>query len=66
VLTQSFFVPPAFAADYGSCRCRNKVIIAITEELVADMIKANAYVKKRNARLIGPNCPGIITQVKLK
>jgi succinyl-CoA synthetase alpha subunit len=30
------------------------------------MIKANAYVKKRNARLIGPNCPGIITQVKLK
>jgi succinyl-CoA synthetase alpha subunit len=30
------------------------------------MIKANAYVKERNARLIGPNCPGIITQVKLK
>jgi succinyl-CoA synthetase alpha subunit len=33
---------------------------------VADMIKANAYVKERNIRLIGPNCPGIITQVKLK
>jgi succinyl-CoA synthetase alpha subunit len=30
------------------------------------MIKANSYVKERNARLIGPNCPGIITQVKLK
>jgi succinyl-CoA synthetase alpha subunit len=42
-------------------------VIAITEGIpVADMIKANAYVKERNARLIGPNCPGIITQVKLK
>jgi succinyl-CoA synthetase alpha subunit len=37
-------------------------IIAITEGIpVADMIKANSYVKERNARLIGPNCPGIIT-----
>jgi succinyl-CoA synthetase alpha subunit len=50
------------AADAGI-----KVIIAITEGIpVADMIKANSYVKERNARLIGPNCPGIITQVKLK
>jgi succinyl-CoA synthetase alpha subunit len=43
------------AADAGI-----KVIIAITEG-IADMIKANSYVKERNARLIGPNCPGIIT-----
>jgi succinyl-CoA synthetase alpha subunit len=41
------------------------VIIAITEGIpVADMIKANGY--ERNARLIGPNCPGVITRVKLK
>jgi succinyl-CoA synthetase alpha subunit len=51
---------------YGSCRCWNKVIIAITEGIpVADMIKANSYVKERNARLIGPNCPEY-HQVKLK
>jgi succinyl-CoA synthetase alpha subunit len=49
------------AADAGI-----KVIIAIQKEFLADMIKANAYVKERNARLIGPNCPGVITQVKLK
>jgi succinyl-CoA synthetase alpha subunit len=50
------------AADAGI-----KVIIAITEGIpVADMIKANGYVKERNARLIGPNCPGVITRVKLK
>jgi succinyl-CoA synthetase alpha subunit len=43
-----------------------KVIIAITEGIpVADMIKANGF-KERNARLIGPNCPGVITPVKLK
>jgi succinyl-CoA synthetase alpha subunit len=49
------------AADAGI-----KVIIAITEGIpVADMIKANGYVKERNARL-GPNCPGVITPVKLK
>jgi succinyl-CoA synthetase alpha subunit len=48
------------AADAGI-----KVIIAITEGIpVADMIKANGY--ERNARLIGPNCPGVITRVKLK
>jgi succinyl-CoA synthetase alpha subunit len=50
------------AADAGI-----KVIIAITEGIpVADMIKANAYVKERNARLIGPNCPGVITPGEAK
>jgi succinyl-CoA synthetase alpha subunit len=50
---------PLWNADAGI-----KVIIAITEGIpVADMIKANSYVKERNARLIGPNCPGIITRV---
>jgi succinyl-CoA synthetase alpha subunit len=33
---------------------------------VADMIKANGYVKERNARLIGPNCPGVITPGEAK
>jgi succinyl-CoA synthetase alpha subunit len=50
------------AADAGI-----KVIIAITEGIpVADMIKANNYVKERNSRLIGPNCPGIITPGEAK
>jgi succinyl-CoA synthetase alpha subunit len=50
------------AADAGI-----KVIIAITEGIpVADMIKANGYVKERNARLIGPNCPGVITPGEAK
>ena len=44
-----------------------KVIICITEGIpVADMIKANSYVKERNARLIGPNCPGVITADEAK
>ncbi|MNR18605.1 Succinyl-CoA ligase [ADP-forming] subunit alpha [compost metagenome] len=50
------------AADAGI-----KVIIAITEGIpVADMIKANNYVKERNSRLIGPNCPGVITPGEAK
>jgi succinyl-CoA synthetase alpha subunit len=67
VLTQHhFFVPPAFAADaiMEAADAGIKVIIATEGIPVADMIKANAYVKERNARLV--NCPGIITQVKLK
>ena len=43
------------------------VIITITEGIpVADMIKANAYVKERGARLVGPNCPGVITPGEAK
>jgi succinyl-CoA synthetase alpha subunit len=55
VLTQLFFVPPAAAdAIMEAADAGIKVIIAITEGIpVADMIKANAYVKERNARLIG-------------
>ncbi len=67
--TTIIFVPPAFAADaiMEAADAGIKVIIAITEGIpVADMIKANAYVKERNARLIGPNCPGIITPVEAK
>ncbi len=67
--TSIIFVPPAFAADaiMEAADAGIKVIIAITEGIpVADMIHANDYVKKRNARLIGPNCPGIITPGEAK
>jgi succinyl-CoA synthetase alpha subunit len=67
--TTIIFVPPAFAADaiMEAADAGIKVIIAITEGIpVADMIKANGYVKQRNARLIGPNCPGVITPGEAK
>ena len=67
--TSIIFVPPAFAADaiMEAADAGIKVIIAITEGIpVADMIKANSYVKDRNARLIGPNCPGVITAGEAK
>jgi succinyl-CoA synthetase alpha subunit len=67
--TTIIFVPPAFAADaiMEAADAGIKVIIAITEGIpVADMIKANNYVKDRNARLIGPNCPGVITPGEAK
>ncbi len=67
--TSIIFVPPAFAADaiMEAADAGIKVIIAITEGIpVADMIKANNYVKQRNARLVGPNCPGVITPGEAK
>jgi succinyl-CoA synthetase alpha subunit len=67
--TTIIFVPPAFAADaiMEAADAGIKVIIAITEGIpVADMIKANSYVKERKARLIGPNCPGVITPGEAK
>jgi succinyl-CoA synthetase alpha subunit len=67
--TTIIFVPPAFAADaiMEAADAGIKVIIAITEGIpVADMIKANNYIKERNCTLIGPNCPGIITPGEAK
>jgi succinyl-CoA synthetase alpha subunit len=67
--TTIIFVPPAFAADaiMEAADAGIKVIITITEGIpVADMIKANAYIKNRNCRLIGPNCPGVITPGEAK
>ena len=63
------FVPPAFAADaiMEAADAGIKVIITITEGIpVADMIKANEYIKNRNCTLIGPNCPGVITPGEAK
>lgn len=62
--TSIIFVPPPFAADaiIEAVLAGIKVIVCITEGVpVKDMTKAKQIVKKHNARLIGPNCPGIIT-----
>ena len=67
--TTIIFVPPAFAADaiMEAADAGIKVIICITEGIpVADMIKANEYIKRKDCRLIGPNCPGIITPGEAK
>jgi succinyl-CoA synthetase alpha subunit len=63
------FVPPAFAADaiMEAANAGIKVIVCITEGIpVADMVKAKEYLKSFNCRLIGPNCPGIITAGEAK
>ena len=67
--TTIIFVPPAFAADaiMEAADAGIKVIVTITEGIpVADMVKAASYVKQRNARLVGPNCPGLITPEEAK
>ncbi len=67
--TTIIFVPPAFAADaiMEAADAGIKVIITITEGIpVTDMIKAADYIKGKNCRLIGPNCPGVITPGEAK
>src|ERR1043166_3368511 len=63
------FVPAAFAADaiMEAADAGIKVVVCITEGIpVKDMIYAKEYIKGRNCRLIGPNCPGIITAGEAK
>lgn len=67
--TTIIFVPPAFAADaiMEAADAGIKVIITITEGIpVADMITASNYIKDKGSRLIGPNCPGVITPGEAK
>ena len=67
--TSIIFVPPAFAADaiMEAAEAGIKVIITITEGIpVADMIKAFNYIKDKDCRLVGPNCPGVITPEEAK
>ncbi|CCG53364.1 Succinyl-CoA synthetase, alpha subunit [Flavobacterium indicum GPTSA100-9 = DSM 17447] len=67
--TSIIFVPPAFAADaiMEAADAGIKVIICITEGIpVADMIKAYDYIKGKDCRLVGPNCPGVITPEEAK
>ena len=67
--TTIIFVPPAFAADaiMEAASAGIKVIITITEGIpVADMIKVADYIKDKDCRLVGPNCPGVITPGEAK
>jgi succinyl-CoA synthetase alpha subunit len=63
------FVPPSFAADaiMEAADAGIKLIITITEGIpTQDMVKAKAYIKNKDCRMIGPNCPGIITPGECK
>ena len=67
--TSIIFVPPAFAADaiMEAAEAGIKVIICITEGIpVADMVKVKAYIENKDCRLVGPNCPGVITPDEAK
>jgi len=62
--TSVIYVPPMFAADaiMEAAAAGVKLIVCITEGLpVLDMTKVYPYVQEHGARLIGPNCPGLIT-----
>ncbi len=63
------FVPPAFAADaiMEAADAGIELIVAITEGIpVQDMVRVKSYLSSRNSRLIGPNCPGVITPEEAK
>ncbi|KUO62941.1 hypothetical protein APF79_14250 [bacterium BRH_c32] len=65
----AIFVPPAFAADaiLEAANAGIKVIICITEGIPAkDMVNVFNSIKNKDVRLIGPNCPGIISPGKAK
>jgi succinyl-CoA synthetase alpha subunit len=67
--TSIIFVPPKFAADaiMEAADAGIKVIICITEGIpIQDMLKVKAYIANKNCRLIGPNCPGVITPDEAK
>lgn len=63
------FVPPAFAADavMEAAEAGIKVVICITEGIpVSDMIKVKEYLKDKDCRMVGPNCPGVISAEEAK
>jgi len=67
--TTIIFVPPRFAADaiMESADAGVSVIVAITEGIpVQDMVKVKSFLEDKDVRLIGPNCPGIITPGEAK
>lgn len=63
------FVPPAFAADaiMEAADAGVGLVVCITEGIpVQDMVKVKTFLQGKNARLIGPNCPGVITADECK
>src|SRR6187551_87581 len=63
------FVPPAFAADaiMEAAEAGIKLVVCITEGIpTKDMIKVKDYLSGRPTRLVGPNCPGVITAGECK
>ncbi len=67
--TSVIFVPPPFAADaiMEAASAGIQVIICITEGIpVQDMVKAKAFIEDYDCRLVGPNCPGVMTPGEAK
>jgi succinyl-CoA synthetase alpha subunit len=67
--TSIIFVPPAFAADaiMEAAEAGVKLVVCITEGIpVQDMVKVKNYLASVNTRLVGPNCPGVITAGECK
>jgi succinyl-CoA synthetase alpha subunit len=67
--TSVIFVPPPFAADaiMEAADAGIKVIICITEGIpTEDMVTVKEYLKDKDSRLVGPNCPGVITSDEAK
>jgi len=67
--TSAIFVPPVFAADaiMEAAESGIKLIICISEGIpILDMVKVATFLKNRDVRLVGPNCPGVITPGKCK
>lgn len=67
--TSIIFVPPRFAADaiLEAADAGIKTIVAITEGIpVQDMVKVKAFLEMKGTRMVGPNCPGVITPGEAK
>jgi succinyl-CoA synthetase alpha subunit len=63
------FVPPAFAADavMEAAEAGIELVVCITEGIpVQDMVRVKNYMQGKNTRLVGPNCPGVITADECK
>ncbi|MEE9571573.1 MAG: succinate--CoA ligase subunit alpha, partial [Candidatus Neomarinimicrobiota bacterium] len=67
--TSVIFVPPAFAADaiMEATSTDLELVVCITEGIpTKDMVNVNQFLKAKNTRLVGPNCPGVISPGKAK